>query len=120
MAGWEKCPEYVIALLEHIEAEMERLYWNKHQEDYHSPFQNYGEHFKNKVFEVHAFDWGDELKYEYNFKCGQLEIQWYKHLGRDTYINMLLPPGTIIRAFNRCMESLGDEWDDKWVAEFSN
>lgn len=120
MASRETCPEYIVALLEHIEAELERLYWNAHQEDYPSPFRNYGTHFKNNVFEIHAYDWSDEPKHEYNFKCGQLEVSWYKRLGRDTEINLVLPPGTVIRYFNKCMESLGDEWDDEWLVEFQD
>lgn len=110
----QDCPEYIVALLEHIELEMERLYWNRYQKEYDSPFRNTGERFKNKVFEVHAYDWADEPFYDYNFKSGLLEISWYKNLGRGTTIKTLLPPGTIIRQFNRCMESLGEEWVNEY------
>lgn len=103
-----------MALLEHIEAEMERLYWNKYQEDFPSPFRNNAEDFKNETFEVHSYDWSENPKYHYNFKCGDVEISWYKNLGRHTTIDKWCLPEEIIETFNKCMISLGEEWHNEY------
>ena len=53
-----------------------------------NPFDNTGEKFKiDGVFEVEAYNWNDDYKQPYNFKYKNIEISWYKYLGRDTTIN---------------------------------
>lgn len=120
MSGWRDCPEWIVALLEHIEAEMERLYWNKYQEEYESPFRNTGARFDNGVFSVRAFNWGDEDDDEDddepNFVCGPMRVRWYKHLGRCTEIDQLPDADTVITYFTKCMSSLeqAGEWQEEW------
>lgn len=77
--------------------------------EYDSPFRNSGNSYKNKVFEVQAYSWDDEVHQEYNFKCGDVEISWYKYLGRDTTINDNYEEKYIIEIFNKCIESLNKE-----------
>ena len=110
-----RCPEYVIALLEHLEYELTRIQENITQEDYYSPFSNSGSEFKTDVFEARAYYWGDDESEidKPNFKCGNFEISWYKHLGRDTTINRRITPRKAIKIFNKCMKSLYDyEWQN--------
>ena len=64
--------------------------------------------FKNDIFEVQAYSWDDEVHQPYNFKCDDIEISWYKYLGRDTTINGEYEPQKIIDMFNKCLQSILD------------
>lgn len=105
------CPNYVIALLRGIEAKMEVQYWNKHQQEMESPFGNTGERFKNNTFEVEAYSWDDDYEQPYNFKWKDIEISWYKYLGRDTTINKKLDSHRAVEMFDECIKSL-DNFDN--------
>lgn len=111
------CPEYVTALLCYIRSDYDRIMENRTQVDYYmnSPFSNSGnvEGYKNDTFEVHAYDWSwdcDESEQEPpNFKYKDIEISWYKYLGRGMWINKAITPEQAIEMFNDCMESLRRE-----------
>ena len=105
------CPKYVIALLRGIEAKMGVQYWNKHQQEMDSPFSNTANSFKNDVFEVEAYSWDDDYEQPYNFKWKDIEISWYKYLGRDTTINKKLDSHRAVVMFDDCIKSL-DNFDD--------
>lgn len=107
------CPNWIIALLREIDRKISIVYWNnrtefqrKHHIEYNSPFDNTAETFKNDVFEVQAYEWDDEVEQQYNFKCDDVEISWYKYLGRDTTINDNFDEKYIIETFNKCIKSL--------------
>lgn len=102
------CPRWVVALLNELDDQLDRVMWNIHQEEYHSPFENTANSFKNDVFEVQAYSWNDDVEQAYNFKCDDIEISWYKYLGRDTTINGEYEPQKIIDMFNRCLQSILD------------
>lgn len=102
------CPRWVVALLNELDDQLDRVMWNIHQEEYHSPFENTANSFKNDVFEVQAYSWDDEVHQPYNFKCDDIEISWYKYLGRDTTINGEYEPQKIIDMFNKCLQSILD------------
>ena len=102
------CPRWVVALLNELDNQLDRVMWNIHQEEYHSPFENTANSFKNGVFEVQAYSWDDEVEQRYNFKCDDIEISWYKYLGRDTTINGEYEPQKIIDMFNKCLQSILD------------
>lgn len=101
-----KCERYIVALLDALDDQLSRVMWNKEQKEYDSPFENTANSFKNEVFEVQAYSWDDEVSQPYNFKCGNIEISWYKYLGRDTTINGQYSPEEIINMFNKCIESI--------------
>lgn len=117
------CPDYVTALLDFIRGEMERHYWNKYQEDwdvdYGDPFSNSGNvvGFDNGTFEVHAYDWNDEQSYPYNFKCGEIEISWYKYMGKGMTINKRSDAYELIEMFDKCINSLNEGWNNKLESE---
>lgn len=108
------CPEYVVALLQRLDKELCRVYWNKNQKEYDSPFQNTGNRFANNVFEVQAYSWNDDEHQQYNFKfyfgdkanIKDIEISWYKYLGRDTTVNQVLDSDIYVDMFNRCLHSI--------------
>lgn len=110
-----ECPRYITALLKEIDFKLSIAYWNKFQKEYESPFGNTGNIFINNVFEVRAYDWNNESSQKYNFKCGDVEISWYKYLGRCMTINKKYPVHDIIDMYNRCIESIEEMEDDENV-----
>lgn len=103
-----KCPRWVVALLKELDNQLDRVMWNSTQKEYPSPFENTANSFKNDIFEVQAYDWNDDIEQPYNFKCEDIEISWYKYLGRDTTINGQYEPQKIIDMFNKCLKSILD------------
>lgn len=102
-------PRYVEALLESLEIELDRIMWNITQEEYDSPFRNTGNTFEDiDTFQVRAYYWGDDERQIDlpNFKCGDIEISWYKHLGRGATINKPITPEKAIKMYNECMGAL--------------
>lgn len=103
----------LLAALEKIESQLNIVMWNINQRDYEddNPFRNTGniEGFKNDVFEVHAYYWGDdeELIYRPNFQWRNVKISWYKHVGRGLFvIEGELTEKTISIMLEECLESL--------------
>jgi hypothetical protein len=86
---WQKleCPKLLEAALVMIDNELDRIMWNINQEAYSSPFENTGTSFKcYNIFEVKAYNWGDKAQ-DYNFKWKDIEVSWYKYLGRGMSVN---------------------------------
>ncbi len=110
-----ECPEWMIAFLEYISKELERIMWNITQKSWDDPFGNTGNTFKNDVFEVCAYDWGDDEQ-PYNFKCGDIEISWYKYLGRGTTINHSIKAAEGIKMLDTCLASLRKQEQEVLVA----
>ena len=102
----ERCPYYVIALLQAINTKLRIKWWNKYQEEMASPFENTSNKFSNDTFSVEAYSWEDEDEQSYNFKWKDIEISWYKHLGRGTTINKHITPERAIEMFDDCTKSL--------------
>lgn len=100
------CPSYVIALLRDIAKRLDIVMWNITQEEYDNPFDNTGNSFVCDVFEVHAYNWNDETIQPYNFKCGDIEISWYKYCGRGCTMNSQYTIYEIIDMYNRCVKKL--------------
>lgn len=101
-----ECPRYIGALLEAIDNILCIKMWNKYQEEYSSPFGNTGNKFENDVFEVEAYSWNDDYEQPYNFKYKDIEISWYKYLGRDMTINKQVTTDEAVKMFNDCIKSL--------------
>lgn len=108
MEEYIDCPEYIIAFLEYIENELDRVMWNITQEEYNSPFSNTGNEFTCDTFEVHSYYWGDDKKLmnRPNFKWKDVEISWYKYLGRGTNINQDITPEKAIEMLNDCLSAV--------------
>ena len=103
-----ECPEFVISLLKGLEDELERIYWNNNQEEFESPFRNTGNNITIKEMKIQAYNWNEDKTDEWNFKYKDLEISWYKYLGRDTTIN--IDPNTpnfavkMVTYYNECIK----------------
>lgn len=97
----------------------------------------YGQDFKNDVFEMHPFWWGDctcgagdwseegqpapvhtpECRLELpNFRCGDLEVWWYKYIGRGMEANRAPTEAEVAQVFARCMASLPEPTAEQALA----
>jgi hypothetical protein len=94
----------VDAALCRIRDELDRVMWNVNQEQYSSPFGNTGNAFKCETFEVHAYSWGDDEQ-PFNFKWRDVEISWYKYLGRGMSSNMEIPPALVSEMLDDCLRA---------------
>jgi hypothetical protein len=101
-----ECSNLLQAALDMIDKELCRIMWNINQEEYKSPFQNTANSFKCDIFEVEAYSWNDDYKQKYNFKYRDIEISWYKYLGRGTSINRLISNDKIEILLEECLEAL--------------
>lgn len=107
------CPMYIEALLSSLGGQIELVEWNKTQKSYDAPTRNVGGYWANDVFEMRSFVWcthdgpDDSCKCNLpNFKCGDIEVTWYKYLGRGTRINGEYSADEIVDMYNRCYESI--------------
>lgn len=105
--------ELIVAALEKIESELDRVMWNIHQEEYSSPFMNTGNSFKCDTFEVSAYDWDWDMEEESgeaepkpNFKWRNFEFWWYKYLGRGDYANREISNDELNEMLNDCLRTI--------------
>lgn len=99
-------PDIMDAALTFIRYRLDTVMWNRHQEEYASPFGNSGESFKNDVFHVEAYAWGDDDEQPFNFAWRDLRISWYKYLGRGMSSNMEITPAMASECLTDCLQSL--------------
>lgn len=99
----------LVAALEAVREELERVSWNKKQEDPGDPFGNTGGSYKNGVFEVQAYSWDESKEQPYNFKYGDFEVSWYKYLGRGTSTNKEISPEEVEGMLDACLDSVRKE-----------
>lgn len=99
------CPKYIIALIRDLGRRIEQTTGD-------NPCDNTGAIFETETFVIEAFNWNEEIDQPYNFKYKNIEISWYKRLGRDTTINGDYSTTQIIEMYNKCIEAI-----DKYEAE---
>ena len=99
--------ELLCAALEYLESEISRVYWNKHQKEWESAFRNTGNSYKSKSFSVDAYNWGEEK--DGSFKWRDIEINWYKNLGRGTYANRDITPTEISEMLDDCLNNISED-----------
>lgn len=98
-------PEIMDAALQYIRYELERVRWNIRQQRDPDPFGNYGAEYKNDTFHAVSYSWSDEEQ-PYNFKWSDLEISWYKYMGRGMSANQEIDPNLAAQCLEECLESL--------------
>lgn len=108
------------SILNMIQLELERLYWNEYQEEMSSPFENSGAVFENEYVTIRAYDWNENILP--NFDTDKLKIFWYKHSNRG--VEGLIPPNlyydineVLLNVLNETIQSLKEtfEKEDKWL-----
>lgn len=69
-----------------------------------SPFSNTGNSYKCDVFEVEAYSWNEDIEQPYNFKWKDLEVSWYKYLGRGMSMNRETSPKEVKQLLQECLD----------------
>ena len=103
-----QCPEFIEAGLNYLAEEIERVEWNNTQKEYEAPTANNGEEYKTDVFEMRAYEWGeDETQQQLpNFKCGNFEVRWYKYCGRGMSMNRKIDANKFFKLVDKCLKSV--------------
>lgn len=79
-------------------------------------FSNTGNSFECPVFRVEAYSWSDEEQ-PYNFKWRDVEISWYKYLGRGMSANQELSPERAAEMLIECLGYLRKRDEDRYNEE---
>jgi len=74
--------------------------------NFESPFRNTGSKFYCDTFLVEAYSWNDEYDQEWNFKWRDLEVSWYKHLGRGMSANRKVSDKEITEMLDECYDAI--------------
>lgn len=82
-----------------------QLAWSVERPQEDNPFANTAAHYKGTVFEVHAYSWSDADQ-PFNFKWRDVEVSWYKYLGRGTHLNREVEPAEVAEMLEACMLEL--------------
>ena len=91
------------AALVQIDNELSRAMWNNAQKEYPSPFGNTGNSFVCDVFEVYAYSWNKDIPQPYNFRWRDVDVSWYKYLGRGMSVNQELTNDKISAMLDECL-----------------
>lgn len=86
-----------------------------------------GESFKNETFEMHTWVMDAECNCDFmrkrskrrrlhthssdcqmrpNFRCGDIEIRWYRHIGRSLEVNRTTSREELETMFKKCLKSI--------------
>lgn len=106
------------AALQFIQYEWDMIMWNVHQEQLDNPFANTGATWKCDMFEVEAYSWDNQYDQKYNFKCGDIEISWYKYMGRSMSVNKELTADDICKMLNICIDALNKFQEENRTVKF--
>jgi len=74
-----------------------------------NPCNNTGAVFTNSVFTLRAYDWSDNPDNGVNFKFGDIEVSWYKHIHRGCAGNKAAAEVSLeeaVEILNVCLTSL--------------
>lgn len=105
-------PELMIAALEHLSKEIERVMWNRTQEEYIAPTRSHdcADEFRTDSFVMRRYCWCDGRTHEDgcppNFEWKDARINWYKHGWRGLSSNVELTPDRINDLLEDCLRSV--------------
>ena len=98
--------ELLIAALEAISTRLDLVMGNVQRKEYATPFGNTANKFTCDKFEVEAYSWNEEYEQPFNFKWRDIEVSWYKYLGRGTTVNRDIKNDEIALMLDDCFEAL--------------
>lgn len=96
-----------------IEHELSRLYYNKTQKEYESPFQNTAAVYSNPYITIKAYDWSEENKI--NLKTDIVQLAWYKHSHRGLVVYVKdgwIPEKAIAEMLYEAIKSIKIDFDE--------
>lgn len=89
-----------------IRRSLDRILWNRLQEDVESPFDNTGATFDTEGISIHAYSWDDDADQQWNLKCGDVEVSWYKHSWRGVSVNRELTNDDIAKFLAEAVDAI--------------
>jgi len=105
--GTHACPAILEAALGMIREQLEYLVHAalpyEKRERWHSPFSNYSNAFSCPVFQVEAYSWNEDVPQEWNFRCGDIRVSWYKGFGRGVSCHGAYTPDQVSAMLDRCL-----------------
>jgi len=99
-------PEIMEAVLIFLRYRLGTVLWNLNQKEMDDPFGNSGADFSNETFQVQAYSWNENIDQPWNFKWGDVEVSWYKYLGRGMIANVEISPNLASECLKSCLASL--------------
>ena len=95
-------------LLSALKAIETRLMLKMKQKDkrFESPFGNHGSKFSCDTFSVESYNWNDDVEQDWNFKWRDLEVSWYKYLGRGMSANRKMARREIEEMLDDCFKAI--------------
>lgn len=102
------CPEFVEAGINHLAGEIGRVKWNQDKETFDLPTGNNGTEYKTEAFEMRSYCWDEDSPQAElpNFKCGDLEVRWYKYCGRGMSMNRAIDANEFFALIDGCLASV--------------
>jgi len=100
------CSNLMEAALRDISREWDRVMWNIYQEEISNPFGNTGQKWQCTEFEIEAYNWNEDIEQPYNFKWKDIEVSWYKYLGRGMSCNRKVSNIEIGEMLDACLNAL--------------
>lgn len=111
-----ECSALCEAALRSIQRELKRVLWNAMTaeeqdrldgpDDVDTPFENSAQRFECDAFKACAYSWDDTTPQPWNFQWRDVEISWYKYLGRGMSCNQELAPAKIAEMLDDCLAAL--------------
>lgn len=103
-------PELFEAALRALGDEIERVEWNRTQKSYEAPLGNVGGEYSTDAFKMNSYCWCDGERHKNgcptNFKWRDLEVNWYKYLGRGMSANKEITPDMTSQMLTECLASV--------------
>jgi hypothetical protein len=99
-------PKIWEAALAALRDELARVRWNHTQKEGDCPFGDTGARFECAAFTVEAYSWDDEQEQPWNFKWREVEISWYKYLGRGMSANQRLSADNAALMLEDCIKAV--------------
>lgn len=97
----------LLAALTYIQHRLDALYAD--DPEWESPFGNNGcVPYDFGAFQVEGYDWNEDRVQPWNFKCGPVEVSWYKWFARDVSVNFDLTADQTEGMLVRCMEAIAE------------
>ncbi len=72
-----------------------------------NPTDNNAERFDCPAFSIHAYDWSNEAQ-PWNFKWRDVEVRWYKYIGRGDKVNMPVDSARLGEMLAECIPAIYD------------
>lgn len=100
------CPEHLKNVLAILSDELEKTLERNPYGQTGNPFDNTGGSFRCDTFVAEAYSWNEEYDQPFNFKYKDVEVSWYKYLGRGMSVNREVPARESAQLLTECLAAI--------------